>query len=253
MPSYYPRSHLTHFYQGPASLACPSTALSLPDIQGMLYISHQETLLGSGYFPKLSFGDKIITRLSSKILLMHGWIVILQDISDGRIIPRVSTPSIANRTFFWQCPHSINHKKAFDTCFIRREDRFISHPCRISAYSKWLPSNIEIQASSKITSKSHRVIILPSPAPITIHFSREMFSSIHSQLSAVKGNSHLKQMLIRLAAETPYLEIYIGLTETSWWSANWSCLIYSSAQTIPVSLSSFPPNQSQLHIFAALP
>ena len=64
------------------------------------YISHQETLLGSGYFPKLSFGNKIITRLSSKILLMHGWIVILQDISDGRIIPRVSTPSIANRTFF---------------------------------------------------------------------------------------------------------------------------------------------------------
>ena len=75
------------------------------------YISHQETLLGSGYFPKLSFGDKIITRLSSKILLMHGWIVILQDISDGRIIPRVSTPSIANCTFFWQCPHSLNHKK----------------------------------------------------------------------------------------------------------------------------------------------
>ena len=183
MPSYYPRSHLTHFYQGPASLACPSTALSLPDIQGLLYICHQETLLGSGYFPKLSFGDKIITRLSSKILLMHGWIVILQDISDGRIIPRVSTPSIANCTFFWQCPHSLNHKKAFDTCFIRREDRFISHPCRISAYSKSLPSNIAIQASSKITSKSHRVIILLSPALITIHFSQEMFSLLLNPLS----------------------------------------------------------------------
>ena len=83
--------------------------------------------------------------------------------------------------------------------------------------------------------------------------SPEKCSPQSTQLSAVKGNSHLKQMLIRLAAETPYLDIYIGLTETSWWSANWSCLIYSSAQTIPVSLSSFPTNQSQLHIFAALP
>ena len=140
-------------------------------------------------------GNIIGLRIFSKIILwrQNYHLIILQDIAHARLDcypPRYQRwqdyPTCVyskHCTFFWQCPHSLNHKKAFDTCFIRREDRFISHPCRISAYSKWLPSNIAIQASSKITSKSHRVIILPSPASITIHFSQEMFSLLLNPLS----------------------------------------------------------------------
>ena len=134
----------------------------------------------------------------------------------------MSTPCIANCP--WQYSHSLCHriimtsqKYVFETCFIRREERFMSHPWRISAFWKSLlglslPRSPSSPSSPSLSSSSS------SKALLQIHFqilpkfhksllSRSCLPSPHfAQFSVVDGNSHLKQMLIRkwLAAETPY-------------------------------------------------
>ena len=94
----------------------------------------------------LQHSPKNITHrpLSSKILLMHG-IVILKDIT--LVIVRSQDYPMcllhASQIVLDKSPSIIfkrSQEYVVETCFIRREDRFISHPCCISASSKSPPS-----------------------------------------------------------------------------------------------------------------
>ena len=150
-----------------------------------------------------------------------------------------------------------------DTCFIRREDRFMTHPCCISASSKSPPSTPLIlsrfrhKASSKITCKSHLHTTFIQKCPSLLSFQQSKEIPI--------WNKCWLENDWQLHIKTFFYNWGIGINETSFGGMNGICLIYSrltmstdtDSQPFLSSTSqqqcilpwSFPQNQSPQGLF----